>query len=216
MARKPIQQEALPGADGKLRTPRDRMWAAMLKLTRKQGFFTPADIEHEAHPVSRDAVQEYLRVLTVAELVEKVAEQGRSAGAQFTSSKWRLLVQWHMAPRINAQGKPITQGLGVLAMWRAAKVHKRFKPSDLALAATSGPVVVSLTSARIWCLALARSGHFKCVSLGKGGTESVYVMANDTGPHAPAITRAKVVFDRNTGVLQLTDTEQEVAHALSR
>jgi hypothetical protein len=36
----------------------------------------------------------------------------------------------------------------------------------------------------------------------------------NTGPHAPAITRRKVVLDRNTGTVSELQTAQEVADEL--
>lgn len=214
MARKPITHELRANAAGALQTPRERMWAAMLQLTRQAGSFTPSEVEDRAHPTTTDAVGDYLAALATAGLAELVQEQGRKDNGDFTAPRWRLLVTWTLAPRINKAGRVVTTGLGVLAMWRAAKVRKQFTPSELARDATLGQVKVSRDTARVWCCALARSGHLSVVRMGRGGIESVYALARYTGPHAPAITRTKVVFDRNTGEIQPMHTPQEIVDQL--
>lgn len=226
--RKSIEKElqqpanrALPGkaiygqAAGKaLMSPRDRMWAAMIKLHNKAGGFSPIDVRDLAEPAELDTVLSYLEALAKARLAEKLQGQGRKDNGDMTASRWRLLVNWSQAPRVNKDGKVVTQGLGVLAMWRIARIRKTFSPSELAREASAGEITVKLGTARQYCLALVRSGHFVFVSKGKGGIESVFRLVNDTGPHAPAVTRAKVVFDRNKGALQPIESAQEVCDAL--
>lgn len=209
MARKPITHELRANAAGALQTPRERMWAAMLQLTRQAGSFTPSEVEDRAHPTTTDAVGDYLAALAKAGLAERVEEQGRDEW-RFTGPRWRLLHLWHSAPRLNKAGAVVTAGMGVLAMWRAAKVRKQFTPSELARDATLGAIKVSRETAKTWCLALVRSGHFRVARQSSGGTESVFALARDTGPHAPAITRTKVVFDRNTGDTTLLRTPQQI------
>lgn len=218
--RQPPERRGLPrvggvgqGSGQLLMTPRERMWAAMLKLTNKSGQFAPVQVEDLAHPVTLDAVTDYLEALEKAGLAVKCAEQGNSA-AGFVSSSWRLTVNWPAAPRINKAGSVVTQGLGVLAMWRAARIRKQFRPSELAADASVGAVKVTLATAKQYCLALERSGHFAFVAKGKGGIESVYRIARDTGPHAPAVTRSKVVFDRNAGTLHCVQTAAELINEM--
>jgi hypothetical protein len=228
--RKPIEQELRAPATPKLPTlggvgqaggqilmsPRERMWSAMIKLTNsKARRFTPNEISDLAHPVLVGSVIDYLEALAKAGLAERVqAQQGRAANGDFEATHWRLLVKWAQAPRINAKGMVVTQGLGVLAMWRAARIRKEFTPSELARDASVGAIKVSHDTARQYCLALERSGHFKFISKGRGGIESRFKLVNNTGPHAPAITRAKVVFDRNQGALLTIDTPQDVCDAI--
>lgn len=199
------------GASGrKLLTPRERMWAAMIKTTNQVGEFTLTQIIDLAHPTTMDAVSDYVESLAKAKLAEKIAGQTVTKGkAGISCARWRLLVNWPHAPRVNPQGHVVTQGLGVLAMWRAARMRKQFTPNQLAQDATAGGITVSLVTAKSYCLALERSGHFAFVSKGAGGRPSVFRMARDTGPHAPAVTRAKVVFDRNLGQHVVVQSDQE-------
>jgi hypothetical protein len=202
----------------KLLSPRERMWAAMIKLTnlsKVDRTFTIYDVTDHAYPCSHDAVGDYLAALEKAGLAELVAEQGRKAnGGDLSSRHWRLLVNWAQAPRINKAGQVVTQGLGVLAMWRAARVRKTFTPNELAADASVGELVVSVDTARQYCCTLVKSGHFAYVFKGKGGKSSTLRLVKDTGPHAPAITKAKVVFDRNEARHIVVDTPQETCDQL--
>jgi hypothetical protein len=194
-----------------LMTPRERMWSAMLKLSNKAGGFTPSEIEDLASPITIYSVLDYLEALAKAQLAEKLSDQVIKPGrAGVTSTRWRVLVKWPTAPRLNKSGHVVTQGLGVLAMWRAARIRKTFTPNELCMDANATTQLVSLATARQYCIALERSGHFAYVTKGKGGKPSTFRIVRDTGPHAPAITRAKVVFDRNAATLHPIQTAEEL------
>jgi hypothetical protein len=234
MSRKPIEKEtvaplarkALASRDRgigqasgtKLLSPRERMWAAMIKLTnlnKVDRTFTVFDVTDHAYPCDHTSVGDYLAALQKAKLVELVEEQGRKGnGGDFSHRRWRLLVNWAQAPRINKAGQVVTQGMGVLAMWRAARVRKTFTPNELAADASVGEIVVSVDTARQYCCALVKSGHFAYLLKGKGGKTSTLRLVKDTGPHAPAITKAKVVFDRNLATHIVVDTPQETCDQL--
>jgi hypothetical protein len=49
----------------------------------------------------------------------------------------------------------------------------------------------------------------------KPGVPARYRLVRDTGAHAPAITRRKVVFDRNLGEFSYQESEQEVCDGLA-
>lgn len=200
-----------------LMSARERMWSAMLTLNRK-GDWTISQVTDLAYPVELSSVKTYVDSLEKAGLVvRKASAQTKDAanGSKFTSIPYRLTVNWPQAPRIDREGKVVTQGLGVLAMWRAARIRKAFKPSELARDASVGEIVVKLSTAKQYCIALAKSGHFAITKKGTGASvESEYRLINDTGPHAPAITRAKVVFDRNKGCVQTIESAEEIINAL--
>jgi len=212
------QDRGIGQASGvKLLSPRERMWAAMIKLTNANKVdrtFTASDVIDLAHPCEFKTVGDYLAALEKACLVELVAEQGRKANGDMSNRRWRLLVNWAQAPRVNKAGHVVTQGLGVLAMWRAARIRKTFTPNELAQDATAGEVKVSVDTARQYCCALAKSGHFAYVTKGSGGKPSTLRLVKDTGPHAPAITKAKVVFDRNEARHVVVETPQETCDQL--
>lgn len=223
----PAERKGLQAARGgvgqaaglKLLSPRERMWAAMRKLTNlakgDDRTFSASQVCDLANPCHIDSVGDYLAALEKAGLVELAAEQGRKAnGGDFSSRQWRLLVNWPEAPRLNKQGQVVTQGLGALAMWRAAYIRKVFTPNDLAMDASVGQVKVNVSTAKKYCQALVASGHFKYEVKGKAGQPSKLRLVRYTGPHAPAITKAKVVFDRNEASHIVVETPQETCDQL--
>lgn len=103
---------------------------------------------------------------------------------------------------------------GTEAMWRAMKVLPSFDYHDIARAATLGTLVVKPGTAKTYVACLARAGYLLCLKPAKPGTAAKHRLAKNTGPHAPAITRLKVVFDRNTLTFAQLQTAQEVRDGL--
>ena len=62
--------------------------------------------------------------------------------------------------------------------------------------------------------ALSRAGYFRTMRPSKPKVPAQYRLIRDTGHQAPAITRRKVVFDRNTGAFAELQTAQEVCDGL--
>jgi hypothetical protein len=201
-----------------LLTPRERMWSAMLECSRAKGStFTRSMIEDRAYPLHYSTIEDYLEGLELAGYVARAKKQVRS-GTGFKATEWRLVKRQADAPRVDKQGRDTSgQGAGVEAMWRMAKVLRTFTSEHLARTASQGGVLVQPHTAKTYCRALTRSGHFavhKAGHRGNGGYPDTYHLTNDTGPQPPAITREKCVFDRNTGTLVPMRTPQEVCDAI--
>jgi hypothetical protein len=206
MSRKPIQLELA----GK-RTPRERMWAAMRKL----GTFAPTQIEDAAHPITLESVLDYVAALAKAGFVRQIKAQSREGAARFTHTQYvveRPVVA--QAPRVDAEGRESRAPLGVIAMWRAMKVRRSFDAAQLAADATQGDITCTVGTAKSYLAQLKRAGYLAVERESVPGRLARYRLIRDTGPLPPAVTRAKVVFDRNTGELMPVQTAQEVADAL--
>lgn len=108
----------------------------------------------------------------------------------------------------------VAQGGGTEAMWRAMKVLPSFDYHDISRAATLGALVVKPNTAKTYVAHLARAGYLLCLKPAKPGTPAKHRLAKNTGPHAPAITRLKVVFDRNTLTFTSLQPVQEVCDGL--
>lgn len=195
-----------------LRTPRERMWPAMRALAE----FSIADVEHRAHPISRDAVRSYLQGLIAAGYVEALPPTDPAAlKGKVVALRYRVVKSPAIVPQLDKHGQPIAPSLGTLAMWRAMKVRKVFDAEQLARDATQGAVTCTLATAKSYVSKLATAGYLRIeVKASPGGRLARYRLMKDTGPLPPAITRAKVVFDRNTGELSPVQTAQEVCDAL--
>lgn len=208
MARKPIDQEFRG-----LRTPRERVWAAVLQ-TRDR--FTAMQVQDKCHPmVQLDAVQDYLEALWLGGFLSRVGGgQPMRQGCGLTEIEYLPVKRPPDAPRLTQKGEPVTQGLATLSMWRAMKVLKVFDWHELAAAASLDACQVKPGSAKAYCKALTAAGYLQAVRAGKPGTAAKLRLVKNTGPHAPAITRRKVVFDRNIGAFVELESAQEVCDGL--
>jgi hypothetical protein len=211
MPRKPIEHEVRG-----LQTPRERIWAAIRAL--KKGFTTLTVQDACAPMVPLSCVEDYMNELVAAGFVKKVGAGDRVSGRApciTLGHKCDLVKNQFDAPRLNNGGKAVTQGLGVLAMWRAMKVmQKGFDHNEVAKAASQDGFVVKVATAKTYVHALARAGYFQQLKPAKPGTPARYRLLKNTGPHAPAITRRKCVFDRNTGTFAELETPQEVCDGI--
>lgn len=211
MSRKPINLE-LKG----LQTPRERVWDAILQLgiTQPAGFDRDA-IQDKCNPMVRwTLVDDYTDDLEKAGYLKRVPGTGGKVRAKQQLLKFTLAKPQGVAPRVSVKGEKVTQGSGNEAMWRAMKVLSVFDHTDIAKAATLGTLEVKPATAKTYVAYLARAGYLGRVKASKPGTPAKHRLDKNTGPHAPAITRMKVVFDRNTGEFANLQTAQEVCDAL--
>lgn len=209
MARKPARLERA----GAL-TPRDRMWSAIRALQSFSALEVQFLVNLRAHRlelVHVDSVVSYLEGLkraTPTYVVELPEAPGR------TRSELRLyeLVRdvGVEAPRVNRDGRPVTQGLANELLWGAMKVLREFDHGELAETvaerARAAGITVAEETAKTYCTHLARAGYLALVAPavgGKGAAKARYRFnrAMNSGPRAPLITKAKEVMDANTGAI---------------
>jgi hypothetical protein len=210
MPRKPIQIERAG-----LLTPRERMWQGIRAQGKATGFTVMALQEAIGKPwLEIEPIQEYLLHLTQAGYLERFDKQ-RRVNNRFDQVTFKLVKDSFEAPRISDGGKGVTQGLKSLAMWRAMKALKEFDHHDIQRVASLGKACeVSAHTAKSYTVLLARAGYFRVMREARPGTPARYKLVHDTGAHAPAITRRKAVFDRNSGEFTWQQTAQEVCDAL--
>ena len=208
MPRKPIHLERAG-----LLTPRERVWQGIRKL--RTGFTAESLQEAIGKPwLEIEPTREYLLHLTQAGHLERCDKQ-RRVNNRFDQVTFKLVKDSFEAPRVTGGGKPVTQGLKTLAMWRAMKALKDFDYKDIQRVASLGKACeVTAHSAKSYTVLLARAGYFKLMREAKPGTPARYKLVRDTGAHAPAITRRKAVFDRNSGEFTWQQTAQEVCDGL--
>lgn len=202
--RKPIEIEVQG-----LQTPRERIWKAVLHCP--QASFNAFDVQALCKPMVKvDTVRTYLSALALGGYLERVESEPAPRQAIQYTLKRRVLE----APRLNRDGAPVTQGLVTLAMWRCMRVLKAFNATQLAQAASVEDFTVNASTAKTYIGYLAQAGYLATVTPSRPGVQAVYRLVRNTGPHAPAITRRKVVFDRNTGTFAELQTAQDVADEL--
>lgn len=194
-----------------LKTPRERVWEALLQAGADKARFDRLTVQDLCAPVVRwTAVEDYLQALEKAGFIKMVGTLPATRGKIAQQRLYVLVKAPGTAPRLCKKGGHVRMGDGNEAMWRAMKVLAVFDYTDIAKAATLGDVVVRPLTAKTYLNALARAGYLDTLRHAKPGTPARHKLANNTGPHAPAVTRLKTVFDRNTGVFAHLQTAQEV------
>jgi hypothetical protein len=108
------------------------------------------------------------------------------------------------APRVRADGSPVTQGLPREQMWRTMRNRSLgdFDYRDLALWASTDDVAVSAIDAGDYVKHLFRAGYLILAAPAKLGKKPClaryrFDMRRDTGPKPPMVQRMKTVFDPN-------------------
>ena len=204
-----------PKTNAALLTPRERIWQAIQRTGQRGAHMTAWTVQEACAPmVPFKTVQIYMRGLQRAGYLGEPVPSQTKRGAQRTRPEFVLVKNTFEAPRVDYDGKVATKGLGVLAMWRAMQALKSFDFRAIANCASVGTVRVSPQTARLYVNALYHAGYLKQLRAPTRQLPGLYRLIRFTGPHAPAITRQHVVLDRNSGVLFLVETEQEVCDGL--
>lgn len=205
--RQPIEHERRS-----MQLPRERVWKAI--RTCKKAFDID-DVQALCEPmVNFGTVRDYMRALEAAGKIRRVQDSRPLRGVVLSKPKFVLACKDHEAPRLLRNGTPVTQGLATQAMWQCMRVLKTWTPQQLADAATLGDCVVPVQTVKAYVKHLSRGGYLQVVVPSRPGTQAVYRLARNTGPHAPAVTRRKVVFDRNLGQSVSLESDQEVCDGL--
>lgn len=183
-------------------TPRDRMWAAIRDFG-VGNTFSVAEIMLLSEQRA-DTVLPYLDGLCLAGYLDPgVSRPTHRPRREF---RWFSLARdvGVEAPRVDANGKPVTQGIGGEQMWNAMRAMKGdFTARELSVTASTEHHVVAHATAQRNARDLAHAGYLAVTkeSTGGRGSERYYrfVKSRNTGPRAPLITAEKQVMDGNTG-----------------
>lgn len=205
MARRPATLEMKGG-----KSPRQRVWEA-IRVQRKR--FTQPSLA-EAVNGMESIIQDYIRALLRAEIIEVIAEE--QVGRVCVRRTYRLVRDNGVeAPRVTRNGQTVTQGAGNEAMW--GTMHRMFERKDfnfreLAAFSSTPDNPVTEETAKTYVLALAAAGYLKCTKdavHGRNATPARYVLIPRmfTGPRAPMVQRTKAVFDPNENRVMWTDTK---------
>ncbi|VVE67837.1 hypothetical protein PAN31117_02783 [Pandoraea anapnoica] len=193
MARKPANLE-LTGGKGL----RQRIWE---EIRRTRDDFTKHSIEL-ATCVQPETIKTYLKSLELGGVIAAVGERR----AVVDRKHYRLVRDMGVeAPRLDRQGKPVTQSRGTENMWRTMRIMPDFTPRELALRASTPDTVVAEESAKSYVKCLAQAGYLVVIDPGhsfipgKGAKQARYRLVKRKGPRPPMIQRTKSVYDPNVG-----------------
>lgn len=179
-----------------VRVPRGQQgyWEIIRDLARRQDTFTLREVDMASN-TRKDTVRDYLMRLVRGGYVA-VMDETTITGAK--------LYRLHrdagpIAPSLSRDGSESTQGLGQDYMWRAIKMLGEFTARDLAFAARTEAVSVSVETAKKYIARLHQYGYLACLGEGSGTRASTWrlIPSMNTGPLAPKVQRTKIVFDPN-------------------
>jgi hypothetical protein len=183
MSRKPAHIEGavvggkLPGRRG--------VWTAVRELT----LFTVSELCARVPHIHPDEVQTYLKTLTKGGYVSAVATAKGPRGGK--ENRYALVRDVGAdAPRLRRDGTELPPTRRQ-QMWLAMKILGSFDVEQLAAAASTADVPVALSTVKNYARHLAFAGYLA------GPPGGPYRLVNNTGGHAPIVTRADVVFDPN-------------------
>jgi hypothetical protein len=191
--RKPVEMEMVGGKGS-----RQRVWEAIRKYA---GAFTCYQISRKAK-ADDGTVYTYLNSLEKAGFIEA---EGLNQLRFLSEKKWKLARDNGVeAPRLTREGKPVVQGAGNEAMWRAMRIVGEFNARELAARASASGVEVKEGAAKAYITSLKSAKYLIVASearVGKAPIQAKYRLAPGkyTGPRPPMIQRTKSVYDPNLG-----------------
>lgn len=206
MPRKPAPLELVGG-----KGLRQRLWERMRAC---KGDFGYADITVGAECL--ETVRDYVLGLERAGFLTVTVPAGHR-----TPKRWRLVHDIGAeAPRVRRDGQPVTMGLAQEQMWRLLRaIANDVNARELAAHASTPPVPVRESAAADYLYHLKRAGYLtetkRGHGTGRGGIQSRYRLARDTGPRPPMVGRTRTVYDPNLGRVVWHDadiTEEDIVY----
>ena len=165
---------------------RQAVWDAI----REKEVFNIKDIREET-TLKACSVRDYVIGLEKGGYLERVKpEELRRKDA----ACWRLINDIGIeAPRVRKDGTQVTAGKGRENMWNAMRIMRTFSAKDLSVGASTPDCIVKESTAADYAKHLWYAGYLTRME------DGCYRMLPTayTGPKAPMIQRAKVVWDPN-------------------
>lgn len=210
--RKPVHLERKGG-----KSPRQRIWEALraLALTPSPHPGGEGEEQHaQSLPMGRfdlDRIERATRIepATIFSYLRSLQKAGFIAVVEPATAQRKQVYALARdngceAPRIDKQGRPVTQGMGNEQMWRTLRLIGEFGALELAAHASTERVPVLAQTAERYLGHLYRAGYLVLVcparKLGSGGYQPArYRLAPGkySGPRPPMIQRSKAVYDPN-------------------
>ena len=177
-----------------LASPRQVVWTALRELAGEelQNDVSLKAITDRTGVVPKTA-RDYLACLIAGSYI---------AAVEAPTATYRLIRDAGVhAPRLRADGTPVTQGAATTNMWRSMRTLSKFSYRDIALHSNTTGVAVSEESAKAYCKILLATGYLKVVQKAAptDGRIAIYRLIRNDGPKPPMVQRVKQIFDPNTG-----------------
>lgn len=191
-------------------TPQDCVWLAIRALRT----FSRADLEiwlvqQKYSGINTNTVSGYLTKLLKGGYIVHKEKEPLKGGV------WRCIYQLEKdvgieAPRLTRAGQESIQGRGREQLWRSMKVLGDFDHRDLAIAASTEAVQVSLNESRDYIKHLYKAAYLQLTQpAGQFPARYRLLPSKFTGPKPPMIQRTKRLFDPNLNRVVWNEEESQ-------
>ena len=186
----------------------DHWWSVVRELGKGSAEFTITEIMGRSNGANRQSINEFMKRLVRAGYAEAV-------GWRLENSRrhriYRLLKRPVDTP-ILGRGKGGRQGRCFQQMWNAIRALDTFTVSELAVAATTEDVEVKPSTAMAYVHFLRNAGYLSSREFKNRNMHHVHQLkpSMNTGPRAPKVLRAKIIYDPNRGQVIGNTVAEEV------
>lgn len=175
-----------------VRRGREWFWSVLLEKTVGGSAVTYADILDHSDQDQGAALHDFFTRLRKAGVVDR---------SETKPYHYRLLQRQPICPIVRADGRVAALGAGRQNMWNVMRRSRGFTVPQLAVDASTDDVAVTRSAAQSYVYRLHLAGLLNVLKSGASGMPQVYVLRGtaNTGPKAPRLHKAAIVYDANTG-----------------
>jgi hypothetical protein len=193
----------------------DHYWQVMRDLGKGNAEFTLAEVAGRSNDPRDKSIGDFIHRLIKAEIVEvsRTFQDATARGGSVKHNVYRLLSRPTKTPIINRDGSVGTQGAKNANMWTAMRCLSQFTKHDLAIAAATDDLPISVHSAATYIHHLLKAGYLLIMRPSRSRNPAVWRLkpSMNTGPEAPRILKTKVVYDVNKGQVMGAPVAEECA-----
>lgn len=187
----------------------DHYWSRIRDLGKNGQAFTVKDVvgATNAHHAT---VDDYMRRLQRAGII---APAGKLGDGHWAQNQFRLVESPRETPSLRRDGSRGDYGRSRQNMWNIIRQNRDvIAADDLAMLAATDDVPVALASAKEFLLRLAKAGYLTVAQKAANHRLTRYRLkpSMNTGPLAPKLLRARIVYDpNNRTVVGAVQAEEE-------
>ncbi|MBK5960810.1 hypothetical protein CCR97_21760 [Rhodoplanes elegans] len=182
----------------------DHFWAVIRELD-KRGSWTVSDIDGASNAIKSN-IHDFVRRLVAGGIAR--VDIRRPSGA----ATYRLITSPTVTPRLRRDGTQAPPS-AQQQLWNAMRQLGQFTWPELAMAASTDELIIGALTGRSYVARLVAAGYLVAVVPGGPGKLAVWKLkpGMNTGPKAPRILRAHVVFDPNRNAVMGAAAAEEVS-----
>lgn len=190
----------------------DHYWSLMRELGKNGGVFTVKDVVG-ATTAHHSTVDDYMKRLVRAGIIAPAGHQGEGRWAQKT---FQLVESPRETPSLRRSGERGDYGRSRQNMWnviRGPQGRTGIAGDELAMLAATDDIPVAVGSAKEFLQRLEKAGYLTVAQKAAHHRLARYRLkpSMNTGPMAPKLLRARIVYDPNTRTVVGSVVAEEVS-----